>query len=165
MLSETAIAPVPVFPLSTCTRPALMAPSVTGRDPAAIINELSLALHREGCIPEVLAFYHSALNQELLSSTLLGGGMVMPHARLSGLKRIHLAVGRAPEPVSWGPRGAPKVDLIFLLAAPATDATSYLHVLASLARLGQQPERLQELRQASDSEAMFAVLQQVSVRQ
>jgi PTS system nitrogen regulatory IIA component len=165
MLSEALIAQAPVFPLSACTRPALIVPALQGRDPAAIINELSVALHREGCIPDMLAFYHSALNQELLSSSSLGCGVVVPHARLGGLKQIHLAVGRAPKPVSWGPKGAPKVDLVFLLAVPATDAASYLHVLASLARLGQQPDRLEELRQARDADEMLAILEQVSVRQ
>ncbi len=147
------------------TRAALIVPALTGKDPAAIINELSQVLHHEGCIPEVLAFYHSALNQELLSGSSLGSGVVVPHARLSGLKSIHLAVGRAPEPLSWGPKGAPKADLVFLLAVPATDAAAYLHVLASLARLGQQPDRLEAIRRAPDAEAILAVLEQVSVRQ
>jgi len=40
------------------------------------------------------------------------------------------------------------VQLVFLLAVPATDAADYLHLLASLARLGQEPERLAQLRNA-----------------
>jgi mannitol/fructose-specific phosphotransferase system IIA component (Ntr-type) len=57
------------------------------------------------------------------------------------------------------------VQLVFLLAVPATDAAGYLHLLASLARLGQQPEQLAQLRVAENAEAILAVLQQIRLRQ
>jgi mannitol/fructose-specific phosphotransferase system IIA component (Ntr-type) len=57
------------------------------------------------------------------------------------------------------------VQLVFLLAVPATDAAGYLHLLASLARLGRQPEILAQLREADHAEAILASLQQVRLRQ
>jgi mannitol/fructose-specific phosphotransferase system IIA component (Ntr-type) len=57
------------------------------------------------------------------------------------------------------------VQLIFLLAVPATDAACYLNLLASLARLGQQTEVLEQLRAAQNAEAILAVLEKVRVRQ
>ena len=57
------------------------------------------------------------------------------------------------------------MQLIFLLAVPATDAAGYLHLLASLARLGQQPELLAQLRGAENAEAILAVLQHIRLRQ
>jgi mannitol/fructose-specific phosphotransferase system IIA component (Ntr-type) len=57
------------------------------------------------------------------------------------------------------------VQIVFLLAVPATDAAGYLHLLASLARLGQQPELLAQLRAAEDAEAILAVLQKIRMRQ
>ena len=52
------------------------------------------------------------------------------------------------------------MQLVFLLAVPATDAAGYLHLLASLARLGQKPELLAQFRAAENAEAVLAVLQQ-----
>ena len=57
------------------------------------------------------------------------------------------------------------MQLIFLLAVPATDAAGYLHLLASLARLGQQPELLAQLRVADNAEAILAVLERIRLRQ
>jgi mannitol/fructose-specific phosphotransferase system IIA component (Ntr-type) len=54
--------------------------------------------------------------------------------------------------------------LIFLLAVPATDAARYLHLLAGLTRLGQQPQRLAELRAAENTEKIFALLEEVRIR-
>jgi hypothetical protein len=41
------------------------------RDTAGIISQLSQALQGEGCVPDLLPFYHSALNQEWLSKSAL----------------------------------------------------------------------------------------------
>ena len=57
------------------------------------------------------------------------------------------------------------MQLVFLLAVPATDAAGYLQLLASLARLGQQPELLAQLRAVEDAEAILAVLQKIRLRQ
>jgi mannitol/fructose-specific phosphotransferase system IIA component (Ntr-type) len=146
------------------TMPALILPQLRERDTAGVISELSQVLQRQGAVPDVLPFYQAALNQELLANTALDSGLAFPHARLSGVKRLQFALGRTPEPIVWGARSSWPVQLIFLLAVPATDAAGYLHLLASLARLGQQPESLAELRAAGNAEGILAVLQKVRLR-
>ena len=151
--------------LADYTQPGLIVPRLRERDTAGVVNELSQALQHEGFVPDVLPFYHAALNQELLAGSACECGLAFPHARLSGVKRLHFAFGRTPEPIIWGARGAWPVQLIFLLAVPATDAVSYLQLLASLAKLGQHTELLAELRVADSAEAILAVLEQVRMRQ
>jgi nitrogen PTS system EIIA component len=151
--------------LAHYTRPALVVPELRERDTAGVIGELSQVLRRHGFVPDMLPFYHSALNQELLSNSAMECGLAFPHARLSGAKQLQFALGRTPVPIIWGARGSWPVQFIFLLAVPATDAASYLHLLASLARLGQQPELLVRLRQAEDAPAMLAVLERIRIRQ
>ena len=147
--------------LADYTHPALIVPSLREHDMAGILGELSQALQRQGCIPDMLPFYHAALNQELLSNSAHSCGIAFPHARLGAVKQVQFALGRASQPVIWGSKNSWPVQLIFLLAVPATDAAQYLHLLATLARLGQQPERLTELRLASTTEELFAVLEKV----
>ncbi len=151
--------------LASYTRPALIVPRLRERDTAGIINELSQVLQREGCVSDVLPFYQAALNQELLASSALDCGIAFPHARLSAVRHLQFALGRAPEPLIWGAKGSWPVQFIFLLAVPATDAANYLHLLASLARLGQQPSLLAELRAAETPESILAVLDRIRMRQ
>jgi mannitol/fructose-specific phosphotransferase system IIA component (Ntr-type) len=151
--------------LADYTQPGLILPQLRERDTAGIISELSQALQREGYVPDLLPFYHAALNQELLANSALECGLAFPHARLAGVKRLQFAFGRAPVPVTWGAKGSWPVQLIFLLAVPATDAAAYLHLLASLARLGQQPELLRQLREADNADASLAALQRIRLRQ
>lgn len=150
--------------LADYTRPALVVPQLSQRDTPGIIKELSQMMQHEGCVLDVLPFYQAALNQELLSNSALECGVAIPHARLSGVRQLQFALGRAPQPVIWGAKGTWPVQLVFLMAVPATDAANYLHLLASLARLGQQPKLLAELREAETAESMLAVLGRVRMR-
>jgi len=156
---------VPALMLGEYTRRALIVPQLRERDTAGIIAELSQVLHREGCVTDVLPCYHTALNRELLFNSALESGLAFPHARLSAVKQLAFALGRTPEPVMWGAKGPWRVQLIFLLAVPATDAACYLNLLASLARLGQQTDVLGQLRAANNADAILAVLDRTRLRQ
>ena len=145
------------------THADLIIPALREEDPPGIISELSHRLQRRGCLPDVLPFYHAALNQELLASSAVDCGLAFPHARLKGVKQLQFAVGRAHRPVNWGPKGSISVQLVFLLAVPATAAAPYLQLLAALARLGQQASLLAELRVATTAEAMFSLLQKLKM--
>ncbi len=150
--------------LADYTRPGLIVPKLRQADTAGIISELSHVLQREGGVPDVLQFYQAALNQELLANSALGCGIALPHARQVGVKRVQFALGRLPQPVAWGGKGSAAVQYVFLLAVPATDAAGYLQLLASLARLGQQPELLAELQTAEGAQEILEVLRQIRIR-
>jgi mannitol/fructose-specific phosphotransferase system IIA component (Ntr-type) len=165
MLSEATINVAVPVSLADYTGPALIVPRLREADTAGIISELSQVLQRQGAVPDVLPFYQAALNQELLTNSALDCGLAFPHARLSGIKRLQFAFGRTPAPIVWGAKRSWPVQLIFLLAVPATDAAGYLHLLASLARLGQQPGVLAQLRAAENAQAILAVLGNIRMRQ
>jgi mannitol/fructose-specific phosphotransferase system IIA component (Ntr-type) len=165
MLSEATLNVAALASLADYTQSALIVPRLRESDTAGIISELSQVLQHQGCVPDVLPFYQAALNQELLANSALDCGLAFPHARLAGIKRLQFAFGRTPEPIVWGAKSSWPVQFVFLLAVPATDAAGYLHLLASLARLGKQAEHLAQLRTAEDAEAIMAVLQTVRLRQ
>jgi PTS system fructose-specific IIC component len=145
--------------LTHYTRPGLIIPELRERDTAGIIGELSGVLQREGYVPDLLPFYHSALNQELLSNSAQACGIAFPHARQAGVKQLRFAFGRSSVPVIWGAKGSSPVQLVFLLAVPATDAACYLHLLASIARLGQRPDLISRLCAAGSKAEIIALLE------
>lgn len=157
----------PASSLAAFTSLALVLPELHGGDVTAILAEMSEALQREARIPDLLPFYHAALNREYLASTSVNDGFAFPHARLQGLKTLSFALGRSPKPIHWGGQsracGTP-VRLIFLSAVPATDATSYLAFVAALSRLSREPHQLSALLAAPDAEAMLFILQQIKLR-
>lgn len=140
-----------------------MLPELRGTDVTAILAELSEALQREARIPDLLPFYHAALNREYLSSTAMNYGFAFPHARLHGLKTLSFALGRCRQPILWS-KDAPSVRLVFLSAVPATDAISYLAFVAALSRLSRESSQISQLLAASDAEAMLSILGQIKLR-
>jgi mannitol/fructose-specific phosphotransferase system IIA component (Ntr-type) len=161
---DVTVGPVGQLSLAHYTSARLIVAELRERDAAGIISELSQVLQREGFVADVLPFYHTALNHELLTNSAHESGFALPHGRVNGVKRLQFAFGRTPQPVIWGPKGSWPVQLVFLLAVPATDAACYLHLLASLARLAQRPERLAALRAAEAPEDILAILEQVKIR-
>jgi mannitol/fructose-specific phosphotransferase system IIA component (Ntr-type) len=164
MAAVNPISPGIADSLTTFTSAALMVPKLRGADVTAVLAELSEALQREARIPELLPFYHAALNREYLSSTSMNDGFAFPHARLHGLKTLSFALGRSPKPIFWGGQNSVPVRLVFLSAVPATDATGYLGYVAALSRLSREPYQIASLLAAPDAEAMLSILQQIKLR-
>jgi mannitol/fructose-specific phosphotransferase system IIA component (Ntr-type) len=149
--------------LADFTRPGLIVPHLVSRDATSAIHELSLALQREGCVPDWLPFYHETLNREFLLSTDMEAGMAFPHARLPGLRELAFAFGRSDAPFTWGPGIAHPVRMVFLIAVPSSAADPYLPLVSGLARLSGNLSLLDAVRDAADSAALMAVFGQIAL--
>ena len=159
-----ASAPGSALTLADFTSPGLIVPYLRGQDAVVIIYELSQALQREKRVPDLLPFYHAALNGEFLVSSDLEAGMAFPHGRLPGLKELSFALGRSEEPLRWSVRPDRSVRLVSLLAVPATDATRYLLLISGLARLAKEERLVEKLHAAQDTFQIMEVLKQVELR-
>lgn len=149
--------------LADFTSPGLIIPRLSGDEAASAIKELAQALQRENRVPDVLPFYQDALNREFLVSTDMDAGMAFPHARVPGLPQVSFALGRCEKPIRWGPDASRLVELVFLVAVPATDATQYLLLISGLARLSKNEGLMARLHAANDPARILEVLQQVGL--
>jgi mannitol/fructose-specific phosphotransferase system IIA component (Ntr-type) len=150
--------------LADFTRGGLIIPHLVGRDATSAIHELSLALQREGCVPDWLPFYHEALNREFLLSTDLEEGMAFPHARLAGLRELSFAFGRSDVPFAWGPGTTRPIRMVFLLAVPANAAEDYLPLVSGLTRLSTSLAALEAIRRAGEPEEILTAFRGIELR-
>jgi mannitol/fructose-specific phosphotransferase system IIA component (Ntr-type) len=164
LLNSTNLAPLTAMTLADFTSPALVVPRLRGQDAASVIQELSQALQRDKRVPDLLPFYHAALNREFMVSTDMEAGMAFPHARLPALKAVSFAFGRSDQPLGWGNKASGAVRLVFLMAVPATDSTQYLLLISGLARLGKDGRLTAQLHAARDAFQILDVLKQVELR-
>ena len=158
MPREATLLAGPARTLAEFTRCELIVPRLGECDPAGILGELSRVLGRSGCVPDALSFYQAALHQESLSDSPTRSLIAVAHGRLGGVHRLQFALGRHPMPVLWSARNRRPVQLVFLLAVPATESACYLLLLSRLARLGQDAETVARLLAADDAPALLAVL-------
>lgn len=101
-----------------------------------------------GTVSDRAAYKQAVLAREAEFSTAVGDGVAIPHAKTSAVAKPGLVAITVPGGVDWkAPDGKPS-DLIFLIAAPETEANVHLEVLAKLSALLMHPEFPAALRAA-----------------
>ena len=98
------------------------------------------------------------LAREEESSTGVGAGVAVPHARLRGLDRVRGIFLRLETPVDFQAVDDQPVDLVFTLLAPAGALTEHLRALARVSRALRRPDLREQLRQARTQDALHALL-------
>ena len=151
--------------LAQFTSAGLIIPELRGRDAGAVLAELGSALHREGRVIDLPRFHSAVMHREQLSSTAMPPGWAIPHARMEELPQLSLAVGRSSEPLVWLGGSQTRVRLVFLFAVPESAAGAYLGLVSALARLSRSAGHVERLIQATDSQTILAVLEEMPLRQ
>ena len=96
--------------------------------------------------------------RERACSTAFGGGIAVPHARIAGLTRSHVAFARLAPPIAYGaPDGRP-VDLLVLVLSPEADPAEHVRFLGRLARRLRDATVVRRLRGAKDESAVRAAI-------
>jgi PTS system nitrogen regulatory IIA component len=106
-------------------------------------------------VPETV-LHDALLARERLGSTGVGAGVAMPHARIVGLTGVHGIFARLAKPIDFDAVDGRPIDLIFLILAP--EGSDSLAALACASRALRNPAITRRLREASDADALHAIL-------
>ena len=99
--------------------------------------------------------HEAVMKREALSSTALGVGVALPHARISDIEDFAVLVGIPENDLTdKGIDGRP-VGVVFLLLTNDRRNTMLLQALAALSRLMQQDQFVDRLRAAGTAEAVW----------
>ncbi len=112
---------------------------------------LAEGLAQGGEITDVGPLVQEVMRREGEGSTAIGGGLVIPHARFSGVPEVRIAVATLAEPLDIPSEDGRLVDVVILLVGPKEDPRQMLRVLARLARLVRNGSFLDGLRNATDA--------------
>jgi len=98
------------------------------------------------------------LERERLGSTGIGGGIAIPHARMSTLAKPLGLFARLAHPIDFDSIDERPVDIVFLLTAPEGAGADHLKALARIARLLRDQDVAKKLRASRDAQAIYSVL-------
>ncbi len=98
------------------------------------------------------------LERERLGTTGVGGGIAIPHGRLTGIDHMYGLFARLDDPVEFDAIDDQPVDLIFLLLAPEGAGADHLKALARVSRTLRDQSTCEKLRGTESSDAIYAVL-------
>lgn len=112
-------------------------PEVNAKDRDGVIEELAACLcaasNGLGLAPLKVA--QLWLDRERISSTGIGEGIAIPHAKMEGLKNPIGCFGKSSQGVPFGSIDNKPVSLFFALLAPEDSANAHLKALALVSRL------------------------------
>src|SRR5271169_3936501 len=126
-------------------------------DKARLLQELADRAANTLSLP-VDRILSELLKREKLGSTGIGGGIAIPHARISGLKKPFGILVRLKHPMDFDAIDVQPVDLLFLLLLPVSSDKEQLNALASVARNLRDSDCVRNLRRSRDSEGLFRAM-------
>jgi PTS system fructose-specific IIA component/PTS system nitrogen regulatory IIA component len=143
--------------------------------PDAIVAEISAA-ERNGAIRELVqklgdvgqidadavdTVVRSILTRERTRGTTgFGKGVAMPHAKIEGLKRVAVAVGRSVEGIDFSSLDGQPVHIVFVIVSPAERPEDHLQAM-NLIFPHLQEERFRKfLRQSDSAEKIYDLLKE-----
>ena len=98
------------------------------------------------------------LKREQLGSTGTGGGIAIPHARMTGLSKPFGILARLSNGIGFDAIDGQPVDVVFLLLLPVSANKEQLAALAAVARTLRNPESMRSLRGARTGEGLYRAM-------
>ena len=121
-----------------------------------VLEELSQRVAgRVGFDPETI--FDAIIAHEVFSSTAIGMGVAVPHARFPALRTLIGCFTRLARPVEFGAIDRQPVDLVFLLLGTEPADKLYVNSLVSIAKALRMPTVRDRLRSAIDSRSVREV--------
>lgn len=98
-----------------------------------VLEELAGQLERAGKLSDRRAFTAAILERESQSTTGIGDGIAIPHAKSAAVKSPAIAFGRAPEGLDFESLDGQPANLFFMIAATEGANDDHLEALSRLA--------------------------------
>ncbi|MEO1770872.1 PTS fructose transporter subunit IIABC [Candidatus Enterococcus ferrettii] len=118
-------------------------------DKKGAIDEMVQKMHDAGRITDIATYKEGILAREAQTSTGLGDGIAMPHAKNSAVKEATVLFAKSNKGVDYESLDGQPTYLFFMIAAPEGANDTHLQALAALSRLLVNPDFVAELKQAT----------------
>ncbi len=116
------------------------------------------AAERTGIDPVLIT--QALFERERLGTTGVGGGVAIPHARLTGLDRRYAMFAQLAHPIAFEAIDDHPVDLLFLVLSPEGRDAEHLKTLSRISRLLRDSALCAKLRQAATQDGLHDLLTQ-----
>ena len=126
----------------------------------AAIDEMIRSLHKNGVVQDAEEFKEAILNREAQSSTGLGDGIAMPHAKTKAVNEPAVLFAKSTKGVEYESLDGQPAYLFFMIAVPEGANDTHLQTLASLSKLLIDPDFVGQLKQANSPDEVHQLFNQ-----
>ncbi|MCM3767676.1 fructose-specific PTS transporter subunit EIIC [Neobacillus niacini] len=132
--------------------------SLNSSQKADVIEELVTVLASAGKLADRSQFKQAILNREAQSTTGIGEGIAIPHAKTEAVKEAAIAFGRSTGGVNYESLDGQPAHLFFMIAATEGANNTHLEALSRLSTILLKEEvRSQLLTAASEDEVLSII--------
>lgn len=100
------------------------------------------------------------LEREERGTTAMGGGVAIPHAKISGLQRVAGLVVRSVDGIDYRAVDGELVHVFVLLISPESKADDHLATLRWISQAARDPDFQSFIRQAGSADDVLEVLRE-----
>ncbi|RAK18938.1 PTS system D-fructose-specific IIA component (F1P-forming) (Frc family) /PTS system D-fructose-specific IIB component (F1P-forming) (Frc family) /PTS system D-fructose-specific IIC component (F1P-forming) (Frc family) [Anoxybacillus vitaminiphilus] len=126
----------------------------------AVIEELANKLDETGKLYDKEAFKKAIFAREAQSTTGIGEGIAIPHAKTTAVKIPAVALGRSKEGIDYESLDGKPSHLFFMIAAPEGANNTHLEVLSRLSTLLMNASFRSKIESASTKEEILDVIRE-----
>ncbi|MGQ7503702.1 PTS fructose transporter subunit IIABC [Streptococcus suis] len=123
----------------------------------AVIDEMIASLVEKGYVTDFDVFKTGIMNREAQTTTGLGDGIAMPHAKNAAVKEATVLFAKSNKGVDYASLDGQPTDLFFMIAAPEGANDTHLAALAELSKYLMKPGFADRLRAVTNPEEVIAV--------
>lgn len=124
------------------------------------IRELCAYVHAEIAEHTVDEIAQAVLMREQEMTTSIEGGVAIPHARIDGIKRPIVALGRCGQTLDWNSADGKPTELVFLVITPRENPSIQLQLLRGISCGIANPDVRARLIQADSAPELIEILRQ-----
>lgn len=123
----------------------------------AAIDEMITSLVEHGVVTDFDAFKQGIMNREAQTSTGLGDGIAMPHAKNAAVKEATVLFAKSATGVDYEALDGQPTYLFFMIAAPDGANDTHLAALAELSKYLLKDGFADQLRQVTSADEVIAI--------
>ncbi|CYU28620.1 PTS transporter subunit EIIA [Streptococcus suis] len=123
----------------------------------AVIDEMIASLVDKGYVTDFDVFKTGIMNREAQTTTGLGDGIAIPHAKNAAVKEATVLFAKSNNGVDYASLDGQPTDLFFMIAAPEGANDTHLAALAELSKYLMKAGFADRLRAATNPEEVIAV--------
>lgn len=133
-------------------------------DKKGAIDEMVAKLYEVGRISDIAVYKEGILAREAQTSTGLGDGIAMPHAKNQAVNEATVLFAKSKTGVDYEALDGQPTYLFFMIAAPEGANDTHLQALAALSRLLIDPEFVEKLKKAPTADAVQQLFAEAEVQ-
>ena len=131
-----------------------------GNSKIEIINEMVSLLNDSGALTDSKAYLEEIWKREKQSTTGIGMGIAIPHAKTSAVRKPMVAVGISKNGFDYESLDGQPAHIIFMIAAGGNDGELHLKILSELSKKLMHQEFVDAILKCRSTEKLITLLKE-----